>query len=619
MSNIFFKEKNGHVIPIEADGFTVNHQLSELSGVFFVNWSYPVTLPFTDELKRIYGDLSQPNILRKFKKDEGQLYLNGAVYPAVIKFVSCKENELKLNFEFGIDSLPVFDKSIKELDLGELVTTNLYDYIDANYNKTYPEVNVVFPRILQKKYNAETVGKNYTGRNAYNDVSLRFISQLIVEKKIMRNTIGANGQNKINFIKPVVFLLHILKTGFAQAGYNLKGDILEDDYVKYLTLDHNNIAESEQLQDIKKVPLKVADSVVGTQGVFTRDFSVIGSYNFSMLLPNTEYDSIVEVRNLNTNTVIFEETKIGRIYEEDQYYQENNYYPSDYYVLAQLPRFEAYTNVRVTVKLTPHDVFVDLEDPAAYLNPARTSEITEDKVFTLKNTLKFNEYVPDVTFSAILIAALKLRNFVIKPIGKDIYINYQNRQQMNVKDLSFSEQEDVEIFENEKSKIIFSLGAPEEYHYKDLLIDTNGIIEEREKIEDSGAENISIGAYALPVSTHAFPGDTAEELSDQVDGIAFIRFIVRNVFQGTIPEPLELTTTYLYNNVYKNYFKNRLDASIFKWSFYSSEPILRDLQEGDILHAYQGRHKVQTIMKKYFEDDDQNIVYYLEIETEDRI
>ena len=62
-SNIFFTEKEGKfTIPIPEEGFTTNNENSEFTDGFFVSWSYPISLFLNSELKRILGDLSNPNI-----------------------------------------------------------------------------------------------------------------------------------------------------------------------------------------------------------------------------------------------------------------------------------------------------------------------------------------------------------------------------------------------------------------------------------------------------------------------------------------------------------------------------------------------------------------------------
>lgn len=144
-SNIFFTEKEGKfTIPIPEEGFTTNNENSEFTDGFFVSWSYPISLFLNSELKRILGDLSNPNIQNSNFEVAGILSKFGEIFPSKMKIIAARNSEAKINFEFGIASLDVMDKKLSEIDLGIINTTDLYDYIDANLFENYDDGAAVF-------------------------------------------------------------------------------------------------------------------------------------------------------------------------------------------------------------------------------------------------------------------------------------------------------------------------------------------------------------------------------------------------------------------------------------------------------------------------------------------
>lgn len=607
MSNIFFTEKNGkYTIPIIRDGFTVNDENPEFSDDFLVNWSYPYNIYQTDLIKRIFPDFSNPNVIKR-KKDRGYLTIEGDVYPADIKFLGAQLSQLKIQFEFGVGMLPVMDKQLSEIDFGEFNTPNMYDYVDSVIKKTYPEVNFCFPQIYNAKYFPDKYGKNYI--DLWPVFNLTHIDGSGI-LKVTRNEIGFDRQLIVSAMKPCPYLLFIIKKGFENEGFELKGDILTDEFLKNICLDHNNTTDLEFSYDIKTLELLNNISGLGNYKK-TEVFEIVGDYTVSFFCPkpNIEGGSVsISLKNVKTGALMYNDGYTWSHIDDPEG-------QGDRHFLFDLETNLNPLEVEFSVGFNDINAFIPFGSRLkAYLNPRLNKENT-NKFILQKKKFIGSEYMPEGSFKDLVLMVKKLRNFHVYTTQKqEIYFDYvDNNMPKNYINLEFSEQFDVEINSNEKENYIISYNAPEEMKFPDYLVNKSNLVEVK-KSDFKDAVVLDFNAYPLLKTVHEiFNIMSVEEKETTVQGFALFNYVGISDSGYNYSSEIRDFVPRIYKERYKNYINNRLFSDLMKWSF-STKRNMKNLKSKSVIYAYGCFHKIKTLTKTFFEDN----VTKIDIETENR-
>lgn len=606
MSNkIFFTEQNGlFTIPIPAEGFTVNDANSEFTDGFFVSWSYPLSIFLNSYFKRIFGDLTKATLGKRKKEIVGILTKYGEIFPCKMQIISTINSEAKINFEFGVASLDVMDKKLSEIDLGTITTGNLYDYIDAHLFEVYPVSPVCFPRIHTPQNYTQQIGALYGGINIFNDSDSSGTTC-----KILRNEFGSTGQAIFTFIKPIVYLLHILKKGFESSGYILKGDILTDTELQNIGFNHNNTADVEVLQDVKRLPYNV---ITDSGFAITKNFNIIGSYYFSLIMDNDDSTINMKVINVKTSVILYENDKFGKYYTEDNYGVRT--YPNSIEYIYLLPTMTETTELQILITVNNYNGSHNASGEAfvAYLNPAGPGD--SKKAYYLPNNLVLNKYVPDETFINVVKSIKNLENYSFIVSNNEIYMNkIKNTLPAKVLDFKFSEQQDVEIIASDIKGYILKYTAPDEFGFLDYQYDETGFVKMELKISNDTLQTKEITAYPLPFTLNTRDGVTADQLKDEAEGLQMIRYSGLLYNNNAVPLS-SFSLENIYNNYYKNWMFGQLTSSIFKWNFYTKKPQAIKVKSTDCISAYGAFHKINTITKKYHLND----IIEINFETKNR-
>lgn len=598
---IFFTEKSGaYMLPVPRNGFTLNDPNSEFSDNFFVEWTYPVEDPFTEDLKRMFGDLSDPNILSSKKSDEGFLNVEGEIFPAVINFISCKNKVLKYQFEFGYESIPVFDKKLSEFDLPIIEPANIYDFIDSNLSKKYPETNVCFPAVFTDKFNDKADDASFTFKGIYNEM---------YSGGVLRNEITSAGFQNRNILKPYIYLMYILNKGFEEAGFLLKGDILTDPDFLYAALAH----ETDFFETVEQVGHKLSTRVYkyasgSNNGLYTKKlgkFNCFGTYTMSLVTTKQWLQYLYFTARWQDSVGVWQEHQLTFTEAAGQTLS------TPVELIYTLPPFLQNTEVTLIIEAQASVPYSG--DYEHNLNGFLNIPGSGGTFYTPLRTIDFKKYLPDVSFRDLLGTIKRWKNYKLIPKGGDMYMNLVSDSLSDVKNISFVDQDDVELEFNKRKNYILKFGAPEAYEYKDYKYSATGLLEEKMNMDELDSEVISIGGYPLPVVADGAL-ENAREISGNLSGIALIRY---EGLVGGRNATLPLTNLLIpniYNSRYKNWIRNRLEAVFFVWTFSTTNPIARELKSHHKLGAFSNIHKVVNIVKKFIGDD----MYYLEIRTENR-
>jgi len=141
------------------------------------------------------------------------------------------QQKLSCTLRFGFEQLPSWDKKLSEISLDKFtlpIGTTIYQHANTIVSQTWPAVNYNFPQIHIDKISTDDAIWAEFKKILNNRISGAFlINEVDDVNEIMYNR---------NIMQPLPYWLHILERGFADAGYILDGQILNDPLLKIATL-----------------------------------------------------------------------------------------------------------------------------------------------------------------------------------------------------------------------------------------------------------------------------------------------------------------------------------------------------------------------------------------------
>ena len=209
------------IIGFENEDLKVVEENHWFSDQFFTKYSFPVTFDLTNELDRALGLLSNINSGRSSKRFEAHFLMFGKEHEALFIIERIEGRKVTGKIRYGFEEFPNYNRKLSTLplfkqELSVPMTQYALDFIGLSW----PDVSFNFPQIICDKFDTnsdqwayyEGILNNYRAgaflENEFDDVNNEQINRTIMQ--------------------PVPYLLHVLKQGFADAGFELRGDMLED-------------------------------------------------------------------------------------------------------------------------------------------------------------------------------------------------------------------------------------------------------------------------------------------------------------------------------------------------------------------------------------------------------
>jgi hypothetical protein len=587
---------------------------------FSTEASFPFDLYLDSELSKNTRFQAHYNANQNQTIFNGYLEKDGEVGQAVLKFLSIKGKIITAVINSGIDNFPSFDKKLSQLNLENKAVADILADANAVILKEYPETNYNFMMVHTDKYDPTSNDWNGFGKIINNYAAGQFLSNELVE--------GSNVDLIKNIVQPFPYLMHVLKTGIADSGKTLAGDILTD-YELNRTLVFR---DAEYFQQTKKeeIPIKYQnddyDSLSyinnGYQYVnFTKeivipkkgDYLLFGEmqsivYSWLPLLDSRKRRSSINILISKIHLgVATEVLRIERWREGTGTRKHASAIVTDNFDLPI--SFEAGDILRI-VKIEPRRDSTPSETPdnpdAISLNliPQRYRNADGSPIISVLNLNEINltKVVPDMTFRELIMIVKNLKNYEFIPDGDFIYMNkiqgkLKRELARNIENYDIDEPE-REFHEDREFELAFTDGKTNEtYKYDSLLISSTAVILNN-YVAKPTVNSIKIDALPLPVISRNGV-TTAYNFEDQPSKLRLI--YKRPTLEGSAPFGFwneNMTIPKLHESDYKDWIDFRINSLAWSWEFVVSVEKFREITIQTLVYAYQNYHVFSEIEKE---------------------
>ena len=588
--------------------FSIQENNAKVSDTQFTKIIFPFSLPVTPEIINAIGDILSHSSKNLDTVIDCKLELEGKVHDAQFEILGNEGSYAETQIDYGFDELPNWNKKLSELPLQQFTVPDIHTYAPTILNKKYPEVNFNFPRIYNKKYDPTTeVWDAFDG----------FLNDMKPDMTEMRrNYIDGSGNIfNVNIIHPMPYILYILKTGFRDAGFDLKGHILTDQDLYYRTIYSGTdyFTSLQQRRYEFKIKSSEPDELYLENGPddyckYIRNITIVktGKYKIAGLIKFFRARKMFSVYQLKLNDkVIWEINKKSR--NSTEFYDVPM--DLDFNVNEENSILTFYCHKQY------HDWEFQLADllvTSAVLEDISNSELGDDSGFvTNRNEVNLKNAVPEITFGEFVNKICNWFNYAMIPIDKTIYMNKLSLEK-------FFEPKDFRKYEAKKPKrvnkknISYLLKFPElDRKVDNVFYDAKGFKLNGEEITDTKV--IEIDGYALPVympkpNSH----NTAVVQTDSTTTLQLVYYDGLTGGTNNATNPAGCHIPELFYKNWENWLKRRLECYEYTWKFIIPIEEMANYSINDYLFCYDNIHLIKTLNK----DKVSETTYEVEIITE---
>ena len=590
--------------------FSIQENNAKVSDSQFTKIVFPFSLPVSEEILNSIGDIINHAATDVETVIDCKLEHEGRVHDAKFEILGNEGSYAEIQIDYGFDELPNWTKKLSELPLENFSVPDIHTYAPTVLNKKYPEVNFNFPRIYNKKYDPTTeVWDAFDG----------FLNDMKPDMTEMRRNYidGVGNIFNVNIIHPMPYILHVLKTGFRDAGFELKGHILTDADLLYRTIysgtDYFTSKKQRRYEfDIMYGTPDIIDLHHGYKDyeLYERHITIekMGNYKIAGIIHYfkakkmvSEYKLILNGKNIwrkyggtNKNTDRYDipididfnvnqENSILTIWVHKQY--KGDVYNTNMCKLL------------VTSKTTEDISNAELGDDSGFV--------------TNRNEVNLKNAVPDMTFGDFVNKICNWFNYAMIPIEKTIYMNRLSLEK-------YFEPKDFRKYEAKRPKrvpkknVSYLLKFPElDRKVDSVFYDAKGFKLNGEEIADTKV--IDIDGYCLPVympkpNSHS----TAVVQTDSTTMLQLVYYDGLTNGTNNAKNPAGCHFPELFYKNWENWLKRRLECYEYTWKFTIPIEEMANYSINDYIYCYDNIHLIKTLNK----DKVSETTYEVEIITE---
>lgn len=597
------------VLNLSGQKVSVQDSNSRMNEKMFSKYFFPFEIYMNEEFLKAFGDFESYDAEDLENTFEGTLLFENKTHQAKLVLSNVEGKMITGQIDFGFEDLPNFNKKLSELPLEKFSVPDIYTYAKEICAKKYPETNFNFPRMYTSKYPPDQkVWDAFDGY--YNDMKAD-------GTEMRRNYIDSLGEIfNVNIVHPTPHLLYVLKTGFADAGLILAGDILNDpifsqrwifsgtDYFTskqqrrfgfdfssaeydelFLESGPDDYCLYQKYNSIEKPGIyKIAGNLE-----FWKARKMIAKYEIRLngqviwsKYRGSDRQTILEIIPLNFEVNVTQENSELELYIYTQYHE------------------DSWTHQIATLLVTSNA----LEDIQS------TSLGDESGVVTNLNEIDLTRAVPDITFGELINRVRNRFNYEVLVDGNLVYMNrIGDKEPTDVKDFTPFE---IAVPKRELlNKKSFLLRSPisDDDKQNSMFYDKDGAFLNKEPKEDTIIieSDVVILQTGVPKPNGYHTAIIKKDSTDSLqlvwyDGLAGTQNNAKNPAGADFPE--------LYYTHWEKWLRQRVRGSRFSWSFYCpAEEFV--YQINDHIFCYKNIHNIVSWTKDLVAD-----TYSIDIITE---
>lgn len=589
-----------------------NHWFSDR---FFAKYTLPFDIDLDEEIDEALGFISFYNSKDFETLFEGYFYENGERYKAVFEVEEHMEL-LQCSIRFGFEEFPSFTKKLSELSLEKTEVLNIYNHASGVIALGWPEINYNFPQVHIDKIENEDQPWSAFNKIINNYKDGAFLTNYVDENlQIVYNR---------NIMQPMPYMLHIIRRGLIDGGYELEGDILDNELIKKLLI----YADVEYYKILETDPLDlVVWSEDAIEEVYVPAVSPANPYTWqkylkTVQLPHAGRYQIIGVIQVRIFAYGIPQTATYRITYRGQVLKQWSYTN----IVSNQTFFFLQVNETFNTQfdLNPHEI--KFESFQSYTQgfkiagleiiPIRFFNAEGDYLPTVINPdiVDLARAVPDMTFGDFFTTYKNYFNWSIDISGNVMTINFVKDQMKNqpVKDMREFEIKRPRRKFNKGMSFLLKFEDVEStvYKYDPVFHNVSGIVSSS-YVTDEKTNEIPINALPLPQlyrnevqTAHAFDSDTSKIFMMLYDGM-------QNGLNLTISSsPLLLPS--IHEVYHKSWFDFRIGAQNFSWPFKCFPEDIIGLRAKGKIFAYGLEFIVKSLSKTQLPGN----VLEIEIEAE---
>ena len=588
--------------------FSIQENNAKVSDSQFTKIIFPFSLPVSEEILNSIGDIINHAATDVETVIDCKLEHEGRVHDAKLEILGNEGLYAEAQIDYGFDELPNWTKKLSELPLENFSVPDIHTYAPTLLNKKYPEVNFNFPRIYNKKYDPTSeVWDAFDG----------FLNDMKPDMTEMRRNYidGVGNIFNVNIIHPMPYILHVLKTGFRDAGFELKGHILTDADLLYRTIYSGTdyFTSKQQRRYDFNIKASQPDELLLENGpddyaIYERHITIekTGTYKIAGLIKFWKAKKMFSNYQISLN---------GQKLWQKRTNSDRSDYMIDIPIDIDFNVNQENSVLTFFCKKQYHPDWdfqlADLLVTSAVLEDISNAELGEDTGFvTNRNEVNLKNAVPDMTFGDFVNKICNWFNYAMIPIEKTIYMNRLSLEK-------YFEPKDFRKYEAKRPKrvpkknVSYLLKFPElDRKVDSVFYDAQGFKLNGEEIADTKV--IDIDGYSLPVympkpnshSTAVVQTDSTMLQLVYYDGLTDGTNNAKNPAGCHFPE--------LFYKNWENWLKRRLECYEYTWKFTIPIEEMANYSINDYIYCYDNIHLIKTLNK----DKVSETTYEVEIITE---
>ncbi|MQP63333.1 hypothetical protein GFJ99_11570 [Flavobacterium sp. LMO6] len=603
------------------------------SDKFSTKYSYPIEIDLEDDLDIAFGFISFYNSSDPLTLIDVTYVHNDVLSPAVLEVEEIQGKKMQITISWGFEEFPSWNKKLSELPLDKFEVANIYTHAAGIISQTYPAVNYNFPQIHTDKI--DTDDEIWF---AFEKILNNFKDGAFLENYV--DTLEDITYNK-NIMQPLPYLLHVLKKGFEDGGYNLEGSFTTHPLVQKICMYTDATYHTTFEQESYTIMQMSEDATISLR-------EIVGTFTipptFSWQQPQIITNPTQRVATYTSLTTIIAPGKYRIIGKITLY--SLRFLPSSIKIKYRDTIIHSQTiglfnsringikfekNIDIVFEtlsdLEPNEITIiseqyPTEEKVIFdinINPIRLHDMSGEAIPTVlnPNQIDLTRAVPDITFGDFVTTLKNWFNLNLDYDSNNAYLNFtqDDIDLARLKDFnSFEIMEPVRKLQKGNSYVLkFQDVNSKEYSFVPVYHSFDTISNSGYVVNEKTTE-IQINGYPLPL---AFRNgiQTAHAFEESNDKLQFVIYDGLTSGINIAKDPTQLLLPSVHENFWKKFFNRRINSQPFTWSFLADSFEILGLNIKDKLSCYSNIHLIKTISKTEIEPE----IFEVEIETEAEI